>query len=366
MICNSLYNFYCYPLPELFVAVFILLHTVYSVFFSSSKNFCTPAILKSTTLLTIFCLVLVLFLLGTDSSAPYNFSEGFSRMDTVGSSFKGLLLLTAIFLSLISRDYLNFHNVFRYEYDLLFIFLIFGLLLLCCSDDFLTVYLSLELVGLCSYVLSTFSRSSEFSTEAGIKYFVLGAFSSGLMLFGFLFIYLFFGATSFEAISRLLFFSNSLLAFLGSLLITVALFFKIGAAPFHLWLCDVYEGSLTTVTALFSAAPKLVLLTVLVKLHVFVFAEHQESLTVLLLFSGASSVFFGSVAGLYQKRLKRLIAYSTISHTGFMLLAISLSSVDAIKSFIVYITLYVITSLAIFSVILLVGASKKSPKYLVN
>jgi NADH-quinone oxidoreductase subunit N len=269
-------------------------------------------------------------------------------------------------LLLISKEYLNFCGVFRYEYDLFFVFSVFGLFLLASADDFLSAYLALELVALCFYVLASFHRTSEFSTEAGIKYFVLGAFSSGLLLLGFLLIYLVFGTTSFDVLSKLFFAPNNFLIFWGSLFVTVALFFKIGAVPFHFWLCDVYEGCLTSVTAIFSVVPKLVLLIVLIKLYVFVFAEHQENLLIFFLFSGFFSVFFASIAGLYQKRVKRLIAYSTISHTGFMLLGISLASGDSIKSCIVYIVLYTLASLAIFCIIMLAGINKKSPKYIIN
>jgi NADH-quinone oxidoreductase subunit N len=310
--------------------------------------------------------MLVLTLLNTSFFFSYSSFQGFSRTDLLPLSFKGLLLLTSISLLLISKEYLNFCGVFRYEYDLFFVFSVFGLFLLASADDFLAAYLALELVALCFYVLASFHRTSEFSTEAGIKYFVLGAFSSGLLLLGFLLIYLVFGTTSFDVLSKLFFAPNNFLIFWGSLFVTVALFFKIGAVPFHLWLCDVYEGCLTSVTAIFSVVPKLVLLIVLIKLYVFVFAEHQENLLVFFLFSGFFSVFFGSIAGLYQKRVKRLIAYSTISHTGFMLLGISLASGDSIKSCIVYIVLYILASLAIFCIIMLASINKKSPKYIIN
>jgi NADH-quinone oxidoreductase subunit N len=360
---HAFYDFYFYPLVEPFFALFILLYIFYSVAFNGSQTFSFPSLLASTTFFTIFSFILILTTLNIDCFS-YSFFQGFLRVDFFTFSFKALLVLTSIFLLLVSRDYVNFRRVLRYEYDLFLAFSVFGLLLLGSSDDFLMVYLSLELLGLCFYVLATFHRSSEFSTEAGIKYFVLGAFSSGLLLLGFLLLYMIFGTTSFEILAKL--FSSNLLAFWGSLFITVAFFFKIGAVPFHLWLCDVYEGSLTSVTAFFAVVPKLILLSVLVKLYIFVFAEHQENLVVFFLLSGFFSVCFASVAGLYQKRVKRLVAYSTISHTGFMLLGISSASTDSVKSCTVYITLYALMSLAIFSILMLAGINKKNPKYLIN
>jgi NADH-quinone oxidoreductase subunit N len=360
------YDFYFYPLIDPFLSVFILLYISYSVSLNGSQNLCFPNILNSTTFFTVFSFTLIFFSLNTSNCFSYNLFQGFSRIDFFTFSFKGLVLLSTIFLLLISKDYLNFRGVFRYEYDFFLLFSVFGLLLLTTSDDFLGVYMSLELIGLCFYVLTTFNRSSEFSTEAGIKYFVLGAFSSALLLLGFLLLYLVFGTTSFETLSKLFFAPNNFLIFCGSFFVIIALFFKIGSVPFHLWLCDVYEGCLTSVTAFFSVVPKLTLLIILIKIYVFVFAEHQENLMALFIFSGFFSVCFASVAGLYQKKVKRLIAYSTISHTGFLLLGISSASTDSVKSAIIYVGLYLLASLAIFSILLLAGINKKSPKYLIN
>jgi NADH-quinone oxidoreductase subunit N len=148
--------------------------------------------------------------------------------------------------------------------------------------------------------------------------------------------------------------------------VAAAFFFKVGAAPFHMWLCDVYEGCLTTVSAFFASVPKLVLFSVLIKLYIFVFSGYQEVSTFFLLFSGFLSVFLAAFGGLYQKRLKRLLAYSAISHTGFILLGTSIASVGSIMSCVIYLVLYVFMSLASFSILLLVGVNNKIPKYLVN
>jgi NADH-quinone oxidoreductase subunit N len=361
------YDFYFYPFAELFLAVFILLYIFYAVAYNGSQIFSFPGLLSSTTSFTIFAFIVILISLNSlGYGFSYSFFQGFVVVDFFTLSFKLLLVLSVIFLLLISKDYLNFRGVLRYEYDLFLVFSILGLFLLSSSDDFLIVYMSVELQGLCFYVLATFQRNSEFSTEAGVKYFVLGAFSSGLLLLGFLLLYLTFGTTSFVILGKLAASSNNFLAFWGSLLVIFAFFFKIGAVPFHLWLCDVYESCLTSVSAFFSVVPKLVLFSVLTRFYVFAFAEYQENLIFFFLFSGFFSVCLGSVAGLYQKRVKRLIAYSTVSHTGFILLGVSTASVDSVKACFIYLALYALSGLAIFSVLLFVGTNKKNPKYLLN
>jgi NADH-quinone oxidoreductase subunit N len=337
------------------------------VSYSGSQIFAFPNLLSSATSFTTFSFVVILVSLNSAGFGfSYSFFQGFARIGFFSFSFKAFLVLSVIFLLFISKDYLIFKGVLRYEYDLFLVFSILGLLLLSYSDDFLIVYMSVELQSLCFYVLATFQRSSEFSTEAGIKYFVLGAFSSGFLLLGFLLFYLVFGTTSFVVLAKLVASPNNFLAFWGSFFVVVAFFFKVGAAPFHLWLCDVYESCLTSVTVFFSVVPKIVLFSVLIRFYVVVFAEYQENLIFFFLFSGFFSVCFAAVAGLYQKRVKRLLAYSTISHTGFMLLGLSTASPDSVKSCVIYIVLYALASLATFSVLLLVGMNKKSPKYLIN
>jgi NADH-quinone oxidoreductase subunit N len=254
----------------------------------------------------------------------------------------------------------------KYEYDLLIVFSVLSLIILGSSDDFLIVYLAIELQSLSFYILATFQRDSEFSTEAGLKYFVLGALSSGLLLFGFTLIYISFGATSFESLAKLISTSNDSLGFWGLLFVMTAFFFKLGVAPFHMWMCDVYEGCLTSVTAFFAAVPKVMLFGLILRLNSTVFLQFSHHISILLLSGGLLSVCFASVAALYQKRVKRLLAYSAISHSGFILLGICCGSIDSIKSCIIYIAIYSLMSLSTFSVIMYAGVENSIPKYLIN
>ena len=180
-----------------------------------------------------------------------------------------------------------------------FSFVILGSICLCFADDFLQIYLAIELQSLCLYVFATFNRNSEFSTESGLKYFVFGAIISCFLLLGFYFIYFSFGSTSLEILFSLIKDSNDSVFFLGSTFVLLALFFKVGAVPFHFWLCDVYDGSLLSVTLLFSAVPKIIIFCLLIKLFLIVNVEFQNFWSPLFLFSGVLSIVVGSVSALF-------------------------------------------------------------------
>jgi NADH-quinone oxidoreductase subunit N len=226
-------------------------------------------------------------------------------------------------------------------------------------------YLAVELQSLSFYVLATFSRNSEYNAEAGIKYFILGALSSGFLLFGFSLIYISLGAVVFEDILKLNIFGDFMTSW-SLIFIAVALLFKIGAFPFHQWLCDVYEGVLVTVTAIFSVVPKAILFALFIRLSFMLFNSFTDKIELLILFSGLSSIGLASIAALYQKRLKRLLAYSAISHSGFILLAISCNSIESIKASVIYIIIYLIMTTALFGVIFLVLRTNNLPKFLIN
>jgi NADH-quinone oxidoreductase subunit N len=178
-------------------------------------------------------------------------------------------------VSCCSYDFLTAKNIIKYEYDLLFIFVVISGICLCFCNEFLLVYLAIELQSLTLYIFATFNRNSEYSTEAGLKYFVFGGVMSCFLLFGFCLIYLYFGSVSFELIASILNFGNEPLFFCGFLFVIIVLMFKVGCAPFHFWLCDVYEGSILPVTLLFASAPKIVLFGLLFKLCFFVTFDYN-------------------------------------------------------------------------------------------
>lgn len=359
--------FYSYHFAEFFLADLILFYIFYAASYDNSRLFSQPSLLRATTSFTIFSFMLLLV-----SFKPLALALAYSLFfSAAGCSlfslfFKVTVLLSGFFLLLNAKEYLNLRGVFRYEYDIFLCFSFLGLILLASADDFLLVYLSIELQSLCFYLLATFQRDSEFSTEAGLKYFVLGAFSSGLLLFGFFILYFIFGTVSFEVLAKLVMTpsaKSNVVDFGGFFFVALAFFFKLGAAPFHMWLCDVYDGCLTPVAAFFASAPKLMLFGLLIKLYSLLFSGYQVIFVTLFLCSGVLSICLAAVSGLYQKRVKRLVAYSAISHSGFLLLGISVGSST---SCVIYLVLYVLMSLAIFSILLLVGTDKTTPKYLIN
>jgi NADH-quinone oxidoreductase subunit N len=180
-----------------------------------------------------------------------------------------------IFVLLCSRDFLIAKNMLKYEYDVLLLFIMFSGVSLCFSNEFLFIYLALELQGLTLFVFAAFNRNSEYATEAGLKYFIFGALMSCFLLFGFCLIYLYFGSLSFELISSIINFNYNPFLFVGFLFVIIVLMFKLGAAPFHFWLCDVYEGAILAVTLLFASAPKIVLLALLFKICFFVLFDYN-------------------------------------------------------------------------------------------
>jgi NADH-quinone oxidoreductase subunit N len=266
-----------------------------------------------------------------------------------------------------SNDFLRAKNIFKYEYDLLFVFVIFSGACLCFCNEFLLIYLAIELQSLTLYVFATFNRNSEFSTESGLKYFVFGGVMSCFLLFGLSLIYLFFGSLSFEVITTISNYGSEPLFFCGFLFILVVFLFKVGAVPFHLWLCDVYEGSILPVTMLFASAPKIVLFGLILKLCFSIFCDYDYIWSVFIGFSATSSIITGAICATHQKRLKRLFAYSTIAHTGFILLAFLSFSLDTTKSLIFYIVIYSILTITTFAILINAGLSVSTqPKYLIN
>lgn len=267
----------------------------------------------------------------------------------IAVSFAGLLPFAS--------RYLKDEKLLNYDYFLVLLLSFLGLFLLVSSYDLISMYLAIELQSLCFYVLATFKQYSNFSTEAGIKYFILGAFSSGLLLFGCSLLYGFTGITNFYGLQ--LFFQkisldNQLFSvvFISLLFILVALLFKLAAAPFHMWSPDVYEGSPTIVTAFFAIIPKIVIISLLVRLFVNLLGYEIYYFNKLTFFCAILSLLIGTLGAIYQVKLKRLLAYSSISHVGFLLIALSITTLESYYSLFFYITVYMILSFSVFALLL--------------
>ena len=233
---------------------------------------------------------------------------------------KVLTLLFCFFVLLSSKDYIKSNNIDKIEYPIIILSSVLGMMIMISSYDLIIFYLGLELQSLSLYILAALKREDERSTEAGVKYFVLSALASGLLLYGCSLIYGFTGSTNFGVISTNLVTANTGAVF-GIVFIIVGLAFKVSAVPFHMWTPDVYEGAPTSITAFFAIAPKLAATALIFRFCLEPFAKFHFEWTQVIFFLSIASMFLGAIAAISQKNIKRLLAYSSIGHVGYVLIA---------------------------------------------
>ncbi len=277
-------------------------------------------------------------------------SGGILTIDAATILIKGIITIFGGLILFISKD-----KTLEFEYVILYLIAILGMFLLVSSNDLIMMYLSIELISLSLYILAAWNKQWEGSAEAGLKYFILGALSSGLLISGSVILYMITGETSLSQLALYIWYNNgnSLGIEIGGILIVVALLFKLGAAPFHMWVPDVYEGSPTYVTAYFAILPKIATLGILYKLSMVTFiAQGSNSIQEILLWCGLASIIIGSIGAINQTKIKRLLAYSAISHMGFMLLGLGVGTMESITATFIYIGVYMIMSLNTFSIVL--------------
>ena len=244
------------------------------------------------------------------------------KIDYLSKFMKILIISSGIFVLLSSNKYIQIININKIEYPILALSSILGMMVMVSSNDLILFYVGLELQSLSLYVLASFNRDNLASTESGLKYFVLSALSSGLLLYGCSLIYGFSSSTNFFIIADNLTESNNGLIF-GIVFILVGLSFKISAVPFHMWAPDVYEGSPTSVTVFFAILPKIAALTVFIRFLYVPFLNLIDEWQMIIIFLSIASMLFGAIAAIGQKNLKRLVAYSSIGHMGYVLAGLS-------------------------------------------
>ena len=327
--------------PEIFLSIFIMFLLLLGVFKKNSSNFVYN--------LSIVSLIIILFLNfnNYNASSIYLFSNSY-KIDYLSIFMKFLTLISGIFVMLSSSKYLVVNKIFKIEYPILLLSSILGMMIMISSNDLIVFYMGLELQSLALYVLAAFNRNNSLSSESGLKYFVLSALSSGLLLYGCSLIYGFSGSTNFDIISLSITKVQYGLT-LGIVFILVGLAFKISAVPFHMWAPDVYQGSPTSVTIFFAILPKIAALTVFIRFLYIPFVNMIDQWQIIIIFLSIASMVFGSVAAIGQKNLKRLMAYSSISHMGFALAGISVGTNEGIQSSITYISIYLLMNLSFFS-----------------
>ena len=339
-------------LPEIFISLSIMFLLLLGVFKKNSSD-----IVHNLSVVSLIITGVLIY--NNSSNQNISLFNGGFVVDQLSSFMKILTILGGAFVLSISTKYLKIFKIFLIEYPVLILSSILGMMVMISSNDLMVFYIGLELQSLALYVLASFNRDQLKSSESGLKYFVLSALSSGLLLYGCSLIYGFSGSTNFDVIGDTMSASHYGLTF-GIVFILVGLAFKISAVPFHMWAPDVYEGSPTVVTLFFAIVPKVAALTVFIRFLYIPFVNMIEQWQPILIFLSIASMIFGAIAAIGQNNLKRLIAYSSIGHMGYALAGLSTGSNEGIQGSIVYITIYLVMNLAFFCCLLML---KRNDEY---
>ena len=319
-------------LPELFLITSIMILLMIGVFVKNSFNL----IFKLSTIILLVTFIL-LFNHSIDTSDKI-FNNSFT-VDYLSLFMKALTLVACIFVMLSSFDYIKSININKIEYPILILSSVLGMMIMISSYDLILFYMGLELQSLSLYVLVSFNRDNLRSTEAGLKYFILSALSSGLLLYGCSLIYGFSNSTNFDLIAQHLNQVNTGAIF-GIVFILVGLAFKVSAVPFHMWAPDVYEGSPTSVTTFFAIVPKVAALTVFIRFLYVPFINLIDQWQMIIIFISLASMILGAVAAIGQTNIKRLMAYSSIGHMGYALAGLATGINEGIQSTVIYLLIY--------------------------
>ena len=340
--------------PELFLSISLLSLLMLGVF--KKNSFLVVSKLSSIVLLLTIPLIYI-----NDNTSEKLFNNNY-LIDEFSSFLKILILGSSAFALFFTNQYIKDNKIDKFEYPILILTAILGMFVMVSSNNLIGLYLGIELQSLSLYVLAALNRDSVKSTEAGVKYFVLGALSSGLLLYGCSLVYGFTGSTNYYVIAENYTSSNLALSF-GLVFILVGLAFKISAVPFHMWTPDVYEGAPTSVTAFFALAPKVAGFGAIIRILYIAFGNVVNEWQTILIFISIASMILGAVAAIGQTNIKRLMAYSSISHMGYALAGVTTGTNEGISSSILYIFLYVVMNIGSFVCIILM---KRKTVYLEN
>jgi NADH-quinone oxidoreductase subunit N len=274
--------------------------------------------------------------------------------DAFALFMKALVLIGSAITILISMRYNEDERIARFEFPVLVLLATVGMMVMISANDLITLYVGLELQNLALYVVASFNRDSERSNEAGLKYFVLGALSSGMLLYGASLVYGFAGTTGFAELAKAWASGASISPGLviGLVFVVVGLAFKVSAVPFHMWTPDVYEGAPTPVSAFFAVAPKLAAFALFIRFMMEPFGALIAEWRQIIIFLSIASMVLGAVAAIAQQNIKRLMAYSSISHVGYALIGLAAGNADGIRGVLVYLSIYLIMTVGAWTVIL--------------
>jgi NADH-quinone oxidoreductase subunit N len=331
--------------PEIFLAVSAMLLLMYGVFAGDSEN-------EAPGWLGIFLLVATGFFIVNQGQATVQLADGAVIVDPFARFMKLLILAGSAFALILSFDYLRDAKILKFEFPVLVLLSTVGMLLMASANNLISLYLALELQSLALYVLAAFRRDSVFSAEAGLKYFVLGALSSGLLLYGCSLIYGFTGTTSFTGIAAILQSERSIGLIFGLVFLLSGIAFKLSAVPFHMWTPDVYQGAPTPVTAYLAAGPKVAAFAMLIRVVMDAFPAAAGDWKQIVIAISVGSMALGAFAAIGQTNIKRLMAYSSIGHVGYALVGLSTGTPEGIQGVLIYLAIYVPMTLGTFACIL--------------
>ena len=333
--------------PELFLVIFNLSFLIMMLFVKSH------AILSNGNKIAAIGLLITALLVQLTPVDPDPVLNGFYTSNDFTAFFKTLVLFLSSVLLYLSDAYLKKNNLLKYEFPVLINFSVFGMMVVISSNDLMVLYLGIEIQSLSLYIIAAYRRDNLKSTEAGLKYFILGALSSGLLLYGISLVYGATGSTQFDTIYTSIMYTERMLGLqVGMVFLLSAIAFKFAAFPFHMWTPDVYDGSPTPVTAFMAIVPKLAVGAILAKVLFDIFGGISDKWQLVLVFLSGGSMIVGAFGAIAQNNIKRLIGYSSIGHVGFALMGLAAVSPEGLSGFIIYLFLYSIMMLGIFAFVL--------------
>lgn len=333
-------------LPEVVLALYAMAALLFGVTMGQDKT--APMLTWATAALFA---VLALWI-GAGGEGARTAFGGMFNDDPFARFAKVTILLSAAAVLVMSQDYMERRGLLRFEYPILIALSVVGMMVMVSAGDLMTLYMGLELQSLALYVVASLRRDSVKSTEAGLKYFVLGALSSGLLLYGASLTYGFAGTTLFSGILSTLEHGVPLGLLFGIVFMIAGLAFKVSAAPFHMWTPDVYEGSPTPVTAFFATAPKVAAMALIARLVQDAFGVIPGDWGQVIAALAVVSMFLGAVAAIGQRDIKRLMAYSSIAHMGYALVGLAAGTAGGVQAMLVYMAIYVTMNVGTFAFIL--------------
>ncbi len=338
---------YATAAPEIFLAITAMALLMIGVFRGNQSTR-----LLSWLAVAAFAVTLLMVL-----RAPMESSVSFAGMyvaDSFTGFVKAMVLIAAAGGLIMSLGYIKEEGMNRFEYPVLFVLATLGMMMMVSANDLIALYMGIELQSLALYVVAAFKRDSLRSTEAGLKYFVLGALSSGMLLYGCSLIYGFTGATGFDAIATAMKGQEhaSIGLIVGIVFLCAGLAFKVSAVPFHMWTPDVYEGAPTPVTAFFAVAPKIAALALFMRALIVPFVAISADWQQIIVVISVASMLLGAFAAIWQNNIKRLMAYSSIGHVGYALIGLAAGSAEGVRGVLIYLAIYVAMNLGTFACIL--------------